>query len=159
MLIALQIIEYRGSESAERMERLNQNMKQEAVVVRIITLVTLLYLPATFVSTFFSTDIIKYDEDPNGTFSHSAMNRWLQITLPLTFITLSVAWLAKTWADRKALGTEMEFEVKSGSVMQNLRRWVQPSGLFNVAAKQSALPLLPVSNPSRSVAPLAKSTP
>lgn len=33
-----------------RLERLNQHMEREAVVVRIITIVTLLYLPATFVS-------------------------------------------------------------------------------------------------------------
>lgn len=33
-----------------RLERLNQHMENEAIVVRIITIVTLLYLPATFVS-------------------------------------------------------------------------------------------------------------
>jgi hypothetical protein len=32
------------------MEKLNRHMENEAVVVRIITLVTLVYLPATFVS-------------------------------------------------------------------------------------------------------------
>lgn len=32
-----------------RLERLNQHMENEAIVVRIITIVTLLYLPATFV--------------------------------------------------------------------------------------------------------------
>ncbi|CAI0641655.1 unnamed protein product [Colletotrichum noveboracense] len=43
-----------------RLERLNHNMEKEAILVRIVTIVTLIYLPATFVSTFFSTDIIKY---------------------------------------------------------------------------------------------------
>lgn len=33
-----------------RLERLNQNMEKEAIVVRIVTIVTLIYLPATFVS-------------------------------------------------------------------------------------------------------------
>jgi hypothetical protein len=32
------------------MERLTLNMEKEAIVVRIITIVTLIYLPATFVS-------------------------------------------------------------------------------------------------------------
>jgi hypothetical protein len=32
------------------MEVLNRNMEKEAIVVRIITIVTLVYLPATFVS-------------------------------------------------------------------------------------------------------------
>jgi len=105
------------------MEKLNRNMENEAVMARIITAVTLLYLPATFVSvsswtaelkiydiltgskTFFSTDIIKY-QDPNGgspgngVYSSLAMKRWLEVTLPLTAVTLLGAYLAKTIADR-----------------------------------------------------------
>jgi len=34
----------------ERTEQLNHNLEKEAVVMRIITIVTLIYLPATFVS-------------------------------------------------------------------------------------------------------------
>lgn len=33
-----------------RLERLNQHMESEAIVVRIVTIVTLVYLPATFTS-------------------------------------------------------------------------------------------------------------
>ena len=100
--------QYRGDEAAARVHRLNKNMEEEAIVVRIITLVTLIYLPATFVSTFFSTDIIKYaDEDhpdgmADGLFSNIAMNRWLQVTLPLTFLTLFAAWGGKAWASRQS---------------------------------------------------------
>ncbi|KAF4871696.1 Serine/threonine-protein kinase mph1 [Colletotrichum siamense] len=67
-----------------RLERLNQNMEREAIMVRIVTIVTLIYLPATFVSTFFSTDIIKYQgqDSPQGNFSPVAMERWLQILEP-----------------------------------------------------------------------------
>ena len=68
--------------------------------MRIVTLVTLIFLPATFVSTLFSTDIIKYqvDEYPDGKFSQVAMNRWLQVTVPLTLLTLLTAWCGKQWA-------------------------------------------------------------
>jgi hypothetical protein len=38
------------SQAAERMESLNLNMEKDAIVMRIVTIVTLLYLPATFVS-------------------------------------------------------------------------------------------------------------
>ncbi|KAK4188139.1 hypothetical protein QBC35DRAFT_451580 [Podospora australis] len=71
------IIQYRANESEERMHRLNKNMEEETVVVRIITIVTLIYLPATFVSTFFSTDIIKYQDEgfPGGKYSETAMHR------------------------------------------------------------------------------------
>ncbi|CAG9997043.1 unnamed protein product [Clonostachys byssicola] len=90
----------------QRMERLNKNLENEAIVMRIITIVTLLYLPATFVSTLFSTDIIKYqvqDEiQAEGTYSKVAMYRWLQVTLPLMFITMSAAYGGKLWAERRA---------------------------------------------------------
>lgn len=49
--------------------------------------------------TFFSTDVIKYqDQDQNagssenGSFSSLALERWLQVTIPLTFLTLLGAW-------------------------------------------------------------------
>jgi hypothetical protein len=45
------------SQSTERMEILNRNMEKEAIVVRIITIVTLIYLPATFVSV--SSQLVK----------------------------------------------------------------------------------------------------
>ncbi|KAK4152639.1 hypothetical protein C8A00DRAFT_44337 [Chaetomidium leptoderma] len=104
------IKQYRQDEEAGRMHRLNKNLEEEAIVVMIITLVTLVYLPATFVSTFFSTDIVKYQEDeyPDGKFSQLAMDRWLQVTLPLTLFTICAAWGAKKWASRKAAEADGE---------------------------------------------------
>ncbi|KAK0708649.1 hypothetical protein B0H67DRAFT_648682 [Lasiosphaeris hirsuta] len=98
------IKQYRVDDEADRMRRLNKNMEREAIVVRIITLVTLVYLPATFVSTLFSTDIIKYQVDnyPDGKYSKVAMDRWLQVTIPLTAITLFAAWYGNGWATKKA---------------------------------------------------------
>ena len=79
-------------------------MVREAVVMRIVTIVTLIYLPATFVSAFFSTDVIKYqnqDGSPgSGTFSSVALMRWLEVTLPLTALTLGIAWMALRFASR-----------------------------------------------------------
>jgi hypothetical protein len=45
-----QILQHLQGQAAERTEKLSLNMEREAVVMRIITIVTLLYLPATFVS-------------------------------------------------------------------------------------------------------------
>ncbi|KAI1775400.1 hypothetical protein F4818DRAFT_416492 [Hypoxylon cercidicola] len=91
------VIQHLQSQSASRAERLSRNMEQEQVFMLIITVVTLIYLPPTFVSTFFSTDVIKYQDpdNPDGSFSSTAMVRWLQVTLPLTFLTCGVAWLAR----------------------------------------------------------------
>jgi Mg2+ and Co2+ transporter CorA len=86
-----------------RLERLNLNMESEAIIVRIITIVTLIYLPATFVSTFFSTDVVKFQGQEHGGASYSslAMMRWVQVTLPLTALTIAFAYLGKGLAERR----------------------------------------------------------
>jgi hypothetical protein len=86
-----------------RLERLNLNMENEAIIVRIITIVTLIYLPATFVSTFFSTDVVKFQGQEHGgaSFSSLAMVRWVQVTLPLTALTIAFAYLGKGLAERR----------------------------------------------------------
>ncbi|POS73059.1 hypothetical protein DHEL01_v208549 [Diaporthe helianthi] len=56
--------------------------------------------------TFFSTDIIKYQGDNgsgSGTFSSTAMTRWLQVTIPLTVVTLLAAQVLKTRATVQAI--------------------------------------------------------
>ena len=73
--------------------------------------------------TFFSTDIIKY-QDPNGgrpgngTYSSVAMKRWLQVTLPLTVITLLGAFTAKVLADHR----RSNLEAPGGKWKQNEKR-------------------------------------
>jgi Mg2+ and Co2+ transporter CorA len=44
------VLQHLQSQASERTEQLNRNLEREAIVMRIITIVTLLYLPATFVS-------------------------------------------------------------------------------------------------------------
>ncbi|KAN0104936.1 hypothetical protein V8E51_010681 [Hyaloscypha variabilis] len=86
-----------------RLERLNLNMENEAIIVRIITIVTLIYLPATFVSTFFSTEVVSFDDDtPGGSFSNAAMMRWVQVTLPLTALTIACAYIGKSMAESRS---------------------------------------------------------
>ena|SRR5438105_446617 len=104
--------------------------QNEAISMRIITLVTLIFLPATFVSvcaarfaeegeadilhqTFFSTDVIKYQASGNqegnsgssmtfmGSFSSVAMARWLQVTLQLTLLTCIAAWRIYVWEKQR----------------------------------------------------------
>jgi len=65
--------------------------------------VTLIYLPATFVSTFFSTDVVKFQgqEHEGVSFSSLAMVRWVQVTLPLTALTIAFAYIGKGLAERR----------------------------------------------------------
>jgi hypothetical protein len=44
------VLQHLQSQATERTERLNKNLEREAVVMRIVTIVTLVYLPATFTS-------------------------------------------------------------------------------------------------------------
>jgi hypothetical protein len=57
---------------------------------------------ADMAQTFFSTDVVKYQNstDPNGTTSMVALQRWLEVTLPLTFATLAIGYACFKWADQ-----------------------------------------------------------
>lgn len=132
----LQVLQHIQSQATEKMEKLTISMhrvadlsQKEAIAMRIVTVVTLIYLPATFVSvslsfipckysftnprkTLFSTDIVKFQDQGNGgttdslgkayvSFSSLALVRWIQVTLPLTALTLTLGYLAFRMADRK----------------------------------------------------------
>ncbi|OCT51222.1 hypothetical protein CLCR_08291 [Cladophialophora carrionii] len=106
------ILQYLQSQASEKMETLTMMAQKEAVAMRIVTVVTLIYLPATFVSTFFSTDVVKYqngsgtDPTAGGTsYSSVAMARWLEVTLPLTVVTFLLSWLAYNKA-KKNIGVQ-----------------------------------------------------
>jgi len=106
------ILQHLQSQATEKMETLTRSMhkiglmsQKEAIAMRIITVVTLIFLPATFVSTFFSTDVVKYQNQNNGgglagSFSQTAMLRWLEVALPLTVVTLIVGYICFRWADK-----------------------------------------------------------
>jgi len=107
------ILQHLQSQATEKMEALTNTSNKEAVAMRIITVVTLVYLPATFVSTFFSTDIVKYQNQNGGgssgsqdqssggaSFSNIALIRWLQVTLPLTFLTLTIGYAGYKHANK-----------------------------------------------------------
>jgi Mg2+ and Co2+ transporter CorA len=44
------VLQHLQSQVSDRTEKLNRNLERETVVMRIITILTLIYLPATFVS-------------------------------------------------------------------------------------------------------------
>ncbi|KFY38315.1 hypothetical protein V494_04414 [Pseudogymnoascus sp. VKM F-4513 (FW-928)] len=124
------VLQHIQSQATEKMEELTMSMHQvgdlsrkEAIAMRIVTVVTLIYLPATFVSvmlphsflrapTLFSTDIVKYQDQGNGgtkdslgnayvSFSSMALARWIEVTIPLTILTLALGYYAFKRADKK----------------------------------------------------------
>ena len=73
--------------------------------------------------TFFSTDVIKYQNgDPNGTFSRTALWRWIEVTVPLTVFTLIAGWL---WF-RKING-QTQLEVNYQTQLDSLK-WYNNDG-------------------------------
>ncbi|KAI1747623.1 hypothetical protein F4782DRAFT_419012 [Xylaria castorea] len=92
--------------TAARQERLADSMWQfaergqkEAIAMRTVTIITLLYLPPTFVSTFFSTDVVKYQGDGKDQvyFSQNALISFLYVTIPLWAVTLLVVTFYYKW--------------------------------------------------------------
>ncbi|ERF69885.1 hypothetical protein EPUS_05427 [Endocarpon pusillum Z07020] len=71
----------------EKMHEVAIKTKQETVSMRIITLVTLFFLPGTFISTLMSTDIVRFptanSAKPERVFCLDALKLFLAITLPL----------------------------------------------------------------------------
>ncbi|KAM0807616.1 hypothetical protein AB5N19_07956 [Seiridium cardinale] len=93
--------------ASDRVENLTIQQQMEAKIMRVIAVLTLIYLPATFVSTFFSTDVVKYQPDGDNSdsstdnssqsppdytsYSALALERWFEVTVPLTLLTFAVA--------------------------------------------------------------------
>lgn len=101
----------------DEMRELAVKTKQETVSMRIITLVTLFFLPGTFISvswlrggkpevvesypdlqTLMSTDIVRFDRSIK-IFSPPALNLFLAISLPLMFFTFVAWYLVYWWVD------------------------------------------------------------
>ncbi|KAL9131378.1 MAG: hypothetical protein Q9175_006779 [Cornicularia normoerica] len=95
----------KAHESTRNMEAITREMhiiaqktKQETVSMRIITLVTLFFLPGTFISTLMSTDIFKATN--TGQFGNTVqlgtLRLYIAISLPLVVVTL-LAWYGVYW--------------------------------------------------------------
>ncbi|KAH8707101.1 hypothetical protein GQ44DRAFT_831069 [Phaeosphaeriaceae sp. PMI808] len=72
------------------MHEIAQKTKRETVSMRVITSVTLFFLPATFLATFMSTDILKFDGEKKN-FQLNGLKLYLAVALPLTALTF-LAW-------------------------------------------------------------------
>jgi hypothetical protein len=114
----------RAQTSATNMERMTEAMheiahqtKMEAANMRIITLVTLFFLPGTFVSvstvrnfesdseltekkTLMSTPIVHYPDD-HRIINRDALFLFLAMALPLLVVTV-VVWLALYWHKKRS---------------------------------------------------------
>ncbi|KPI38055.1 uncharacterized protein AB675_1061 [Cyphellophora attinorum] len=91
---------HEAKHSANRMERMTKQMQEmttrtlvETVSMRIITVVTVFFLPATFVSTLMSTDIVHYQPSDSSITSGSSSAGAVKL-----FVCLSLCLMAGTFA-------------------------------------------------------------
>lgn len=95
-----------------KMHEIAIKTKQETLSMHVITIFTLIFLPGTFIATFFSSGVLHWDED--GTLGADYLVRgagvrlFLSIALPTTAITVA-AWafmygVARRWARQHARG-------------------------------------------------------
>ncbi|KAL6717941.1 hypothetical protein ACLMJK_004026 [Lecanora helva] len=79
---------------ATEMNEIALKTKTETVSMKVITLVTLFFLPGTFISTLMSTDIFQnHDNNPNAPNPYRNLGPlplYLAISLPLTAVTLLI---------------------------------------------------------------------
>jgi hypothetical protein len=81
---------------SERMHKLTEKATQDAAAVKVLTIMTLIYLPATVVSNFFSTSFVGTNSSPGGAVHISVLSDWwifAVVSLPLTAVTLYIWWI------------------------------------------------------------------
>jgi len=73
---------------------LTERSTKDAAAVKVLTIISLVYLPTTIVANFFSTQFIQTNQSGD---MHVSANAWLlaAIAIPLTIITIAIWWL---WA-------------------------------------------------------------
>ena len=124
--------------SADNMEKMTAHMQgiaakteQETVSMKVVTYVTLFFLPGTFVSvssccsylgmggadmfspqTLMSTDIIKYSLDNNGAFTRQfslgCLKIYLCVTVPMMIATFLASWIFRVCENRTFRRREKE---------------------------------------------------
>ncbi|KAH7324610.1 hypothetical protein B0I35DRAFT_475844 [Stachybotrys elegans] len=67
--------------STDNMEILTIKTKQETVSIHVITVLTLFFLPATFVATFFGSDIVEFTEEGTGLDPKGWKTKWAGLSL------------------------------------------------------------------------------
>ncbi|KAF6234581.1 hypothetical protein HO173_007207 [Letharia columbiana] len=87
------------------MRQLTEKSTKDAAAVKVLTIITLIYLPATVVSNFFSTQFVSQEQHEGGSNrTVVSSNAWLfaAISIPLTLGTLAVWWVWVQYQTQKS---------------------------------------------------------
>ena len=102
---ALQDLAKESAKENEIIRDLTKKGTQDAAAVKVLTILTLIYLPATVVSNFFSTSFVNSEMSPGRSAHLVVSHDWwifIAVSFPLTLFTLYVWWV---WMRIQAYGT------------------------------------------------------
>ena len=115
-LRASQIFAQKAQISAQNMEEMTNSMhdiahktRQETVSMKIITLVTLIFLPGTAIASVMSTDIIHFNKDGSFDFQSRGLWAFLAACLPLMALTF-LGWYIVSWLVKRDKGSRSNSE-------------------------------------------------
>lgn len=87
--VALKDLSRESYKEGKEMHRLTERSTKDAAAVKILTVITLIYLPTTIVANFFSTQFVQTNDSGHMKLNGNA---WLlaAISVPLTILTLAI---------------------------------------------------------------------
>ncbi|KAJ8508385.1 hypothetical protein ONZ45_g9336 [Pleurotus djamor] len=120
-----------NQKQADATQAIAKDAKRDSEVMKAITVVTLIYLPATFVCTLLSMGIFEWSSEEGGALRIAKMG-WifLAIAIPLSIITcgLAFAWL---WYAGKQMSTEKVVDEEAGRTPNDEPKRAILGGIFS----------------------------
>lgn len=95
-----QVSQHNMEQMTKQMQDVAIKTEKETISMRIITVVTLFFLPGTFISTLMSTDVIKYPGNQKA-FSPRALGMYLTLTLPIMALTFAASFAIEQYENRR----------------------------------------------------------
>lgn len=92
--------------------RIARDTRRDSVSMKTIAWLTMVFLPATFVATFFSMGVFQFNPDSKKSGHLSVASEWwlyLAVTLPLTVVVLGL-WNGWVWWKEKNSGDDVPWE-------------------------------------------------
>ncbi|KAF2797930.1 hypothetical protein K505DRAFT_126262 [Melanomma pulvis-pyrius CBS 109.77] len=121
---ALHSLEQQGQVENTIMREIAEKNSRDSSSMRVLTIITMIYLPCTIVSNFYSTQFVKQNDLlSGGTQLEYTQNSWLffAISVPLTVLTILVWYL---WVNSKRLLQLVLCRVSDRDERLSSRTWI-----------------------------------
>ncbi|PVH74946.1 hypothetical protein DL98DRAFT_658401 [Cadophora sp. DSE1049] len=116
---AMHNISKQGAEENKLVRQLTLKSTQDTRSMRVIALISAVFLPATFVATFFGSNFFGYEETKNGHSLTVASNIWIYVVTALTISVVTVSlwyWWCSRYRSTMRLGETFGSEMDKSIV-------------------------------------------